>query len=193
MPKSIRVALFTDSRARAQSIAEMLEEDDRLDVVTWHDFPPPQVDVILAVEIPAARLPEDGPPVVVLGAGADSITLNETVRAALPPNISDAEIVAALVAAALNLTVLTTPQAQRMLRTYALDHPQPAMVESLTRREMEVLQMLAAGLGNKQIAVSLSMSAHTAKFHVAQIMAKLAATSRTEAVSIGIRRGLIPI
>ena len=192
MPKSIRVALFTDSRARAQSIAEMLEEDDRLDVVTWHDFPPPQVDVILAVEIPAARLPEDGPPVVVLGAGADSITLNETVRAALPPNISDAEIVAALVAAALNLTVLTT-QAQRMLRTYALDHPQPAMVESLTRREMEVLQMLAAGLGNKQIAVSLSMSAHTAKFHVAQIMAKLAATSRTEAVSIGIRRGLIPI
>jgi DNA-binding CsgD family transcriptional regulator len=58
---------------------------------------------------------------------------------------------------------------------------------------MEVLHMMAAGSGNKQIAASLSMSAHTAKFHVAQIMAKLGATSRTEAVSIGIRRGLIPI
>jgi DNA-binding NarL/FixJ family response regulator len=193
MPKSIRVAIFTDSRGRAQSIAEMLEEDDRLEVVTWNDFPPPQVDVILAVEIPAARLPEDGPPVVVLGAGADSIALNETIRAALPSNVSDAEIVAALVAAALNLTVLTTRQARRLLRMSALEHEQPAMVESLTRREMEVLHMMAAGSGNKQIAASLSMSAHTAKFHVAQIMAKLGATSRTEAVSIGIRRGLIPI
>jgi DNA-binding CsgD family transcriptional regulator len=101
--------------------------------------------------------------------------------------------VAALVAAALNLTVLTTRQATRLLRTSAVDREQPAMVESLTRREMEVLQMMAAGLGNKQIAAGLSMSAHTAKFHVAQIMAKLGATSRTEAVSIGIRRGLIPI
>jgi DNA-binding NarL/FixJ family response regulator len=193
MPKSIRVAIFTDSRARSQSLAEMLEEDDRLDVVTWHDLPRPLVDVILAVEIPAARLPEDGPPVVVLGAGADSVALSDTIRAALPPNVSDAEIVAALVAAALNLTVLTTRQATRLLRTSALEQERPAMVESLTRREMEVLQMMAAGLGNKQIAAGLSMSAHTAKFHVAQIMAKLGATSRTEAVSVGIRRGLIPI
>lgn len=193
MPKSIRVAIFTDSRARSQSLAEMLEEDDRLEVVTWHDLPPPQVDVILAVEIPVARLPEDGPPVVVLGAGTDSITLNETVRAALPSNVSDAEIVAALVAAALNLTVLTTRQARRLLRTASLDQEQPSMVESLTPREMEVLQMMAAGLGNKEIAAGLSMSAHTAKFHVAQIMAKLGAASRTEAVSIGIRRGLVPI
>jgi DNA-binding NarL/FixJ family response regulator len=193
MPKSIRVAIFTDSRARSQSLAEMLEEDDRLEVVIWHDLPPPRVDVILAVEIPASRLPDDGPPVVIIGAGADSITLNETVRAALPPNVSDAEIVASLVAAALNLTVLTTRQARRLLRTSALDQEQPALIESLTRREMEVLQMMAAGLGNKQIAAGLNMSAHTAKFHVAQIMAKLGATSRTEAVSIGIRRGLVPI
>ena len=51
--------------------------------------------------------------------------------------------------------------------------------------------MLAEGAGNKAIAWKLSISEHTVKFHVASIMSKLSASSRTEAVSIGIRRGLI--
>ena len=51
--------------------------------------------------------------------------------------------------------------------------------------------MLAAGLGNKQIATRLKISEHTAKFHVASILGKLDASSRTEAVSLGLRRGLI--
>lgn len=63
--------------------------------------------------------------------------------------------------------------------------------EPLTPREKEVLRLLAAGLGNKEIAARLNISDHTAKFHVASILGKLAASSRTEAVSIGMRRGLI--
>lgn len=63
--------------------------------------------------------------------------------------------------------------------------------ESLTARERQVLQMLAAGLGNKEIAARLRISEHTAKFHVASILGKLGASSRTEAVAIGLRRGLI--
>jgi NarL family two-component system response regulator YdfI len=63
--------------------------------------------------------------------------------------------------------------------------------ESLTARERQVLQMLAAGLGNKEIAARLKISEHTAKFHVASILGKLSASSRTEAVAIGLRRGLI--
>jgi len=51
--------------------------------------------------------------------------------------------------------------------------------------------MLAAGLGNKEIANRLSISEHTAKFHVGSIMGKLGAASRTEAVALGIRRGLV--
>lgn len=51
--------------------------------------------------------------------------------------------------------------------------------------------MLASGLGNKEIAAKLAISEHTVKFHVASILGKLGATSRTEAVSLGIRRGLI--
>jgi DNA-binding NarL/FixJ family response regulator len=51
--------------------------------------------------------------------------------------------------------------------------------------------MLASGLGNKEIAAKLRISDHTAKFHVASILGKLGAASRTEAVSLGIRRGLV--
>jgi two-component system, NarL family, response regulator YdfI len=61
----------------------------------------------------------------------------------------------------------------------------------LTPREIGVLGMLAAGLPNKAIAKRLGVSAHTVKFHVGSIMTKLHASSRTEAVTDGIRRGLI--
>jgi DNA-binding NarL/FixJ family response regulator len=69
--------------------------------------------------------------------------------------------------------------------------PLAELPEPLTRREREVLQMLASGLGNKLIAARLVISEHTVKFHVASILGKLGAGSRTEAVSIGIRRGLV--
>jgi len=65
------------------------------------------------------------------------------------------------------------------------------LVEPLTEREAEVLQLLAQGLANKQIALTLSISEHTVKFHVSGIYAKLGATNRTEAVRLGVRQGLI--
>jgi DNA-binding NarL/FixJ family response regulator len=68
-----------------------------------------------------------------------------------------------------------------------------AMIEDLTAREFEVLRLVSMGLGNKEIAARLAISEHTAKFHISSILSKLHAASRTEAVSLGIRRGLIPI
>jgi DNA-binding NarL/FixJ family response regulator len=65
--------------------------------------------------------------------------------------------------------------------------------EELTAREMEVLRLLGEGLGNKQIAARLNISEHTAKFHISSILGKMSAGSRTEAVTRGIRKGLIPI
>jgi DNA-binding NarL/FixJ family response regulator len=65
------------------------------------------------------------------------------------------------------------------------------IIDPLTDREMEVLQLLAQGLANKQIAVKLSISEHTVKFHVSSIYTKLGASNRTEAVRMGVRRGLI--
>lgn len=63
----------------------------------------------------------------------------------------------------------------------------------LTHRELEVLALMAQGLPNKLIAHKLGVTLHTAKFHVAQILAKLGAASRTEAVTLGARRGLIAL
>jgi DNA-binding NarL/FixJ family response regulator len=66
-----------------------------------------------------------------------------------------------------------------------------ASFEPLTERESQVLQLLAQGLANKQIAVSLGISEHTVKFHVSSLYGKLSATNRTEAVRLGIQSGLI--
>lgn len=63
----------------------------------------------------------------------------------------------------------------------------------LTPREMEVLRLLADGQPNKGIAFALGISDHTAKFHVGSILSKLDAGSRTEAVAIAIRRGMLPL
>ena len=65
------------------------------------------------------------------------------------------------------------------------------LAESLSDREREVLDLVAEGLSNKLIAHQLNISEHTVKTHVASIFAKLGASSRTEAVSQAIRRGLV--
>ena len=69
----------------------------------------------------------------------------------------------------------------------------PAAGPSLTPREREVLQALARGLGNKQIAAQLGVSDRTVKFHVSSLFEKLGAGNRTEAVTIAARAGLVSI
>jgi len=66
-----------------------------------------------------------------------------------------------------------------------------SLVEPLTPREHEVLQLLAAGLRNKEIALRLGVSERTATFHVGNVLAKLGADSRTEAVHFARLRGLV--
>jgi DNA-binding NarL/FixJ family response regulator len=67
------------------------------------------------------------------------------------------------------------------------------LVEPLTAREMEVIQLMAQGLANKQIALALGISEHTVKFHLSSLYAKLGISSRTEAVKRGIELGLISL
>ncbi len=123
--------------------------------------------------------------------------LREGIRAILPIDVAADQLLAALQAAASGLVVLHPSEVDSALPAAAADTSaagiQPAIeaAEALTRREREVLQMLAAGLGNKEIAARLHISDHTAKFHVASILGKLGASTRTEAVAVGIRRGLI--
>ena len=65
--------------------------------------------------------------------------------------------------------------------------------EHLTRRELEVLEVLAEGLSNRAIAARLAISEHTVKFHVSSIFAKLGDENRTDAVRRGVRQGLITL
>jgi DNA-binding NarL/FixJ family response regulator len=115
--------------------------------------------------------------------------------AILPRDAPMDELQTTVLAAAHGLVVLPVALAERMLS-------QPAPVEALnptpldeplTPREREVLDLLAEGLSNKLIARRLQISEHTVKFHVSSIYAKLSASSRTEAVSQGARRGLITL
>lgn len=62
---------------------------------------------------------------------------------------------------------------------------------ALTPRELEVLQLVAKGLANKEIADVLSMTEHTAKAHLKSILAKLGVRDRTEAATTALRRGLV--
>jgi two-component system, NarL family, response regulator YdfI len=135
-------------------------------------------------------------PIVVLTEAASSAAsaqaLNVGIRAVLPNDVSTDQLVAALQAAAAGLVVLHPTEIPSAFPAAApASQPLAELPEPLTRREREVLQMLAAGLANKEIAARLNISDHTAKFHVAAILGKLGAATRTEAVALGIRRGLV--
>lgn len=69
--------------------------------------------------------------------------------------------------------------------------PEEINIRALTERESQVLQLLAKGLANKQIAGVLGISEHTVKFHISSIYSKLGVTSRTEAARTGVLHGLI--
>jgi ATP/maltotriose-dependent transcriptional regulator MalT len=64
---------------------------------------------------------------------------------------------------------------------------------ALTARELEVLRLVARGLSNKEIAADLRITTHTVKYHLAAVLDKLGVRSRTEAVSRGVRTGLLPL
>jgi DNA-binding NarL/FixJ family response regulator len=120
--------------------------------------------------------------------------LSAGVNAILSREITPDELHLAILAADAGLVLLhptsalgLAPQAFQQLRRL------PEVVESLTAREQEILRLMSEGLGNKAIARRLNISEHTVKFHISTILGKLNVNSRTEAVSLGIRRGIIPI
>ena len=114
-------------------------------------------------------------------------------HAILARDASSREIAAAIVAVAAGLIAVQphalAPYASGS-QTLVPESEMPAN-ERLTAREREVLAELAGGAPNKAIAARLAISEHTVKFHVASIFAKLGASSRTEAVTQGMRLGLI--
>jgi two-component system, NarL family, response regulator YdfI len=121
--------------------------------------------------------------------------LRAGVKAVLPSGLTALEIMVAIEAAAAGLVVMHGSDLESLLPAASTlsGGRSETLVEALTPREIEVLRLLAGGFGNKEIASRLDISEHTVKFHVASIMGKLGAASRTEAVTLGIRHGLILI
>jgi DNA-binding NarL/FixJ family response regulator len=135
-------------------------------------------DVIVSDEIVSFPIP-----VILLTNTADSalvgLALRSGIRGVISLDATAEEIEAAVHAVDAGLVVLAEPPVAQEL------------VEPLTDRELELLDLLAEGLSNKLIAHRLGISEHTVKTHVASIFAKLGVSSRTEAVSQAIRRGLV--
>jgi two-component system, NarL family, response regulator YdfI len=113
------------------------------------------------------------------------------IRGILPAGMESGQLSSALEAVGHGLVVLHPSEVAAVRSTRVSTGGFAEAVEALTARERDVLQMLSQGLANKEIAVRLRISEHTAKFHVASILGKLGASTRTEAVSIALRRGLI--
>ena len=193
-----RVAVVSESVRLRSELGDIVRESDSLELVasvaTFDEVDslgPQTMEGVDVWVVDSPRLPEE------LNAGcvilSDEPEVAATLRRAagtalLPAAASTEQIAAAISTVDLGLMVFHPDFMERVGR-FA-----PSVAEDpLTPREREVLQMLAAGLGNKAIALRLSISDHTSKFHVAQILAKLNAASRAEAVSIGMRKGLVPL
>ena len=174
-------------------LSSLLEEVASIEVLAtfenWSQYHGLHPDAVLAEwdgEAPAETLES----ALVLVADDPVDALRSGARAVLSRRSSSKQIEAALHAAVAGLAVMEgssleslTPAPRTVL--------QP--VEALTAREIEVLRLVADGESNKIIAYRLGISEHTVKFHVTSIMAKMGAGSRTEAVTLGIRQGLILI
>lgn len=178
-------------------LESLVESDPHFQVVgscaEWSGLEALQPDVVLAavgvedlMTAPAIVLVTDDPEME-----WSQQALRSGVRAVLPGNASAAEIIAAIEAAAAGLAAIDPRDLEPLLATQA--RPSPVSSQPLTPRETEVLRLMAEGAANKVIAWKLGLSEHTVKFHVASIFAKLDAGTRTEAVTNGIRQGLILI
>ena len=193
-----RVFVIAGTTTTARRIADLVDKDDRIEIVGARAFRPTIfaemifAEVIVAVNVSVDQLPPEGT-IVYLTDILEPVHFNKQIKAWLPAEPSSGELLAAVLAASNELTVLTAEQARSLLPFADRPSPKRQVVDALTNRELEVLRLLASGWGNKQIAGRLGISDHTAKSHVAQILAKLNAASRTEAVTIAIRSGLIPI
>ncbi len=202
----MRVAVIADSGSRAQELKRMLAIDPEMmvnarTVSEQPAFDEDEADVVVWEPSPG----EEGWDVIERQSGESKIilltdTLNENlvadvlrsgIKAVLPAKISAEQLVAAVRAVGENLIVLESEGLPLPARTPHFRNPPP--VESLTNRESEILTAIADGLTNKDIASRLHISEHTVKFHVATILSKLGASSRTEAVTIALRQGLLMI
>jgi two-component system, NarL family, nitrate/nitrite response regulator NarL len=184
------VTLLASDRLLDPMVAEMVELGDAGSapsaIVVDYSAGEPEEILTLAEAFP-------GSPLVMIGAdpASDGPGLSGAPVAYLPSDVDAAALAAAVHAAAVGLIVLDpTVAGATGIHAHARTSDN---AETLTTREREVLLLVAEGLPNKAIARELGISEHTAKFHVGSLLGKLGAASRTEAVTLATRRGILPV
>ena len=178
---ALRVRVVADDPLVRAAVAPLLREAGA--EVTAADGTDADLDLVTDVD-------DAGPGTLVLVADAEAARAawDAGARGLLPRDADGADLFAALTAVAQGLVVLDNAFADDLVPATA---PPPDDVEPLTDRERDVLALLAEGLPNKLIADRLGIAERTARYHVAQILAKLGAQSRTEAVVRAARLGLV--
>ena len=187
----LRIALPSTLPFRAQS-----DNPDAIVVVTEESFPAAWGNNS------SLEVFSDTPTVLLARTPSAAIARSASrfkIRSVLPLVLTTHQLVAAIAATVAGFAV-TLPQPFfpvgdeiQGIRSESSNPAQLSPAEHLTAREGEVLRLVALGQGNKEIAAQLNVSEHTVKFHVSSVLAKLGARSRTEAVTIGILRGLVAI
>ena len=182
-PDALRVLVVSSAPLMRAGLMTMLGAYRDLDLTESGP-----ADVILCDEmVPDADLPAL---ILVRDAAAAAAALAAGAGGVLPRNAAPRRMHAALHAVAESELVIDETFAHALLRRA---RPAVALIAPLTRREREVLQLLAGGMTNKEIASRLGVTDHTVKFHVNGILGKLGAVTRTEAVVEAARRGLIAV
>jgi two-component system nitrate/nitrite response regulator NarL len=204
--EELRVLVVSDDPLARTGLALLLKGQERLTVAgqvgvddDWPDIALDAAvwDLGLGARFGLERLrgigPSAPPAVAVV---ADELDAREALaagaRAALPRDADGESLAAAIRAVVQGLVVLDGSFAAALLREAPAAAP-PDLVESLTPREAEVLQLLTQGLPNKAIAQRLGISDHTVKFHVNAILGKLGVQSRGEAIVQAVRLGLVAL
>jgi len=208
----VAIAIFSADPAMCRSLEQLLREDSALSIAGVVDDPAAisllidqnHVNVVLA-DAPAReqladwRTRHNQTAFVIFLDGADEEASLEALyagaRAILPRKAKPDEIVTVIKAVTNGLAVLPDELLLTLLSGASLVgellDDNDVDRARLTARELEVLAAMADGVSNKAIARRLGISFHTAKFHVAAILAKLDADSRTEAVAKAAQLGLV--
>lgn len=216
MAQPLRVVLADDHAMVRQGIRQFLEEEDDIAVVAEAadgrtalrlvaehrpdvailDIQMPEGSGIEATREIRARFPDtrililtayDDDPYIfaLLRAGADGYILKTA---------GAEDLVRAVRMVAAGQMALSPDVARKVVRQVAERRPaEAACEEALSEREVEVLRLTARGLSNKEIGRSLGLSPRTVQGHLANIYSKLGVSSRTEAVTVALRRGWIVI
>ncbi len=216
-PATLRVLIAEDETLVRQGIRKLLELDSRIEIVAEAGDgeealrllgeTKPDV-VLLDVRMPrldglgvlrALQEKPDAPPCLVLTTFDDRELVLESIREGakgfLRKDVSLSQLVDAIETLATGGTCLQPAVTESLLRGFnarpPLQAPTPAVVETLTPRETEVLRLLAAACTNREIAEALGTAEGTVKIHVSNILGKLGARDRTQAVLRSLEMGLV--